>query len=134
MRLVPVLTCSFSILVLACKCVDSRECSPERTTSTTIAVAPLAGVSRRITLEDSVSVSVEVDPQVATGYRSVSTSSGGAPKTIEQNEIRGRKLELSNREIRIGERSYGGFGENARIEIKPEGVFVDGVVRGKLEG
>lgn len=133
MRLVPMLTCSLSILALACNCVSSESCSPAETPSSVSVVVSAGNAAPGEIVVDG-GTSVRIDPQVRFRYQSVSTTSAGTSTDVEQYEIRGRKLELSEREIRIGDRSYGAFGEAARIEIKPEGVFVDGVLRGELEG
>src|SRR5688500_7982110 len=96
MRLVPILACSFSILLLACNCADSRSCPPaEKPSNVSIVVAAGNAASGEITVDES--VSIRIDPQVTTKYLNVSSISDGVTTNEETYEIRGRKLEFSNR-------------------------------------
>ncbi len=92
-------------------------------------------------------LSVNVDPEtrielvfdpyaeveVGDGPAIVVGSDGGGRALPRSVSVRGRLLDLSGDELRIGECSYGSLGGPAHILIHRAGVFVNGELRGELE-
>ncbi len=78
-------------------------------------------VDRDVEFEQGTTLSVTVD----------SDGSGRAlPRSVT---IRGRELDVSDDELRIGERSYGRLEGPVEIRVRANGVYVNGELRGALD-
>ena len=74
---------------------------------------------------------IVIDPQVPSEYKS--TVVDGVEDPSNGYRVRGRVIQFGKGELRIGNRSYGPLTGKVHIEIRPNGVLVNGESRGELE-
>ncbi len=78
-------------------------------------------------------VRIEIDKRVKPLLKlSLVTEGQSSVTTSTQVQINGQDLRILKGELKIGTRSYGAVSSETAIEIKPEGVLIDGRNRGAL--
>jgi len=69
---------------------------------------------------------LEVEPGLVTEYRKVATTSAGQHEETTTITIEGRELVIESRRIRLGEHAVGPLEGEVRIDVRKDGVYVDG--------
>jgi hypothetical protein len=117
------------VVVLSAAACSSREPA----TAPTVSEATFGnGGDVRIRFTSSAaSGDLVVDPGLAAEFKS--TTVGGAASPGSGFRVRGRLVEFTGGELRIGDRSYGPLKGAVHIELRPDEVLVNGESRGPLE-
>jgi hypothetical protein len=76
---------------------------------------------------------VKVEPGLATTTQTVTkSSSNGEPVTSTTIKLGDRELSIDGSKLRLGERVVGPLAGDVRIEVKKDGIFVDGEKKSDL--
>lgn len=69
---------------------------------------------------------LEVEPGLVAEYRKVATTSAGQHEETTTVTIDGRELVIESRRIRLGKHAVGPLEGEVRIDVRKDGVYVDG--------
>ncbi len=70
---------------------------------------------------------LEVEPGLVTGYKLVTqTSTKGEPISATTLTVAGRELSIEGSHLRFGDRVIGPFSGEVKVDVKKDGIFVDG--------
>jgi hypothetical protein len=121
----------FAILLLLVPC----GCSHESSTSTQVEGSGITSVDMRpdaqgttVTFDTGMFRGIlKVEPGIKTGYQVVTkTSSRGETSTTTALTVADRKLSIEGAHLRLGDRVIGPFAGEVRVDVKKDGLFVDG--------
>ncbi|MBI1851129.1 MAG: hypothetical protein HYR85_12365 [Planctomycetes bacterium] len=74
---------------------------------------------------------IVIDPKLPSEYKAVTLNGVADPSNGVR--VRGHLVEFGEGTLRIGDRAYGRLSGAVHIEIRPNGIFVNGESRGELE-
>jgi hypothetical protein len=123
------------VLVLVCGCSKVERVDPAQSNQTSIRSMDLRpnGEGGTITFDTGTfRGSIELGKGLIIGYKNVSVTSASEQTSKVTLTVDGREVVIEPAQLRVGTHVIGPLSGDVKIEIKKDGVFVDGAKKSEL--
>jgi hypothetical protein len=127
--------CTLLLVLLACACSDTTRVPPTQTNTSSISSVDLRPDQGggTVTFDTARARGIlTIAPGMAAKYEITTQTSAGGSTTKTKLEIDGRILSIEDDSIRIGDKTIGPLSGEVKVEVKKDGVWVDGVKKSDL--